>query len=114
MFHISNVVVMFAVLKILSLTKKLEEVFKARSKPHLLLIFLIFGISGGASIFVSEIVLDLLDLEDFNIPQIIYWPVRLIILFICYQFVLLFVSTCFGEYKHFLRYTQRIFFFLKH
>ena len=114
LFHISNVVVVFAVMKILCLTEKLEEVFKARSKPHLLLIFLIFGISGGASIFVSENILDLLNLEKFNMPQVIYWPLRLIVLFVCYQFVLLFVSTCFGEYKHFLKYTQRIFFFLKH
>ena len=101
------------VIKILALIKKLEEVFKARSKTHLLLIFLIFGISGSASIFVSEIVLGVLNLEKFNVPRLIYWPLRIIILFVCYQIILLFVSACFGEYKHFSRYTQRIFFFMK-
>ena len=113
MFHIFNVVVMFAVLKVLSLTKKLEEFFKARSKPHLLLIFLIFGISGSASIFVSDIVLDFLNLEQFDVPRFIYWPLRLFLLFVCYHFILLFVSACFGEFKHFSKYSQRIFFFLK-
>ena len=112
MFHTFKVLEMRIVIEILALIKKLEEVFKARSKTHLLLIFLIFGISGSASIFVSEIVLGVLNLEKFNVPRLIYWPLRIIILFVCYQFILLFVSACFGEYKHFSRYTQRIFFFM--
>ena len=75
--------------------------------------FLIFGVSGSASIFVSDIVLDVLNLEKFDVPKQIYWPLRLIVLFFCYQFILLAVSACFGELKHFSKYTKRIFFFLK-
>ena len=104
---------MIIVMKILALIEKLEMMFKARSKIHLLVIFLIFGISGSASIFVSDIVLNFLDLEKFEVPQLIYWPLRICLLFICYQFILLFVSACFGEFKHFSKYSQRILFFLK-
>ena len=104
---------MIILIKILALIEKLERMFKARSKVHLLVIFLIFGISGSASIFVSDIVLDFLNLEKFDVPQFIYWPLRLFLLFVCYQFILLFVSACFGEFKHFSKYSQRIFFFLK-
>ena len=104
---------MIILIKILALIEKLERMFKARSKVHLLVIFLIFGISGSASIFVSDIVLDFLNLEQFDVPQFIYWPLRLFLLFVCYQFILLFVSACFGEFKHFSKYSQRIFFFLK-
>lgn len=104
---------MIIVMKILALIEKLEMMFKARSKIHLLVIFLIFGISGSASIFVSDIVLNFLDLENFEVPQLIYWPLRIFLLFICYQFILLFVSACFGEFKHFSKYSQRILFFLK-
>ena len=113
MFHISNVIEMVAVKKMLALIERFEKVFNAKSKAHLLLIFFIFGISGSASLFVSDVVFDLLNLRKINIPQLIYWPLRIIILFICYQFILLFVSACFGQYKHFLKYTRRIFFFLK-
>lgn len=104
---------MFTMKKILALIEKLEIMFNARSKLHLAVIFLIFGISGSASIFASDIVLNFLNLEKFDIPQLIYWPLRLVILFFCYQFILLAVSACFGELKHFSKYTQRIFFFLK-
>ena len=104
---------MIILIKILALIEKLERMFKARSKVHLFVIFLIFGISGSASIFVSDIVLDFLNLEKFDVPQFIYWPLRLFLLFVCYQFILLFVSACFGEFKHFSKYSQRIFFFLK-
>ncbi len=99
--------------KLLALIDKLEIIFKARSKIHLVVIFLIFGISGSASIFVSDIVLAFLNFEKFGSSQVIYWPLRLFVLFFCYQIILLTVSACFGELKHFSRYTQRIFFFLK-
>ena len=104
---------MFIMMKFLAVIEKLETVFKARSKVHLVVIFLIFGISGSASIFASEVVLEFLNLERFGVSQTIYWPLRLIILFFCYQLILLAVSACFGELKHFSKYTQRIFFFLK-
>ena len=113
MFHITKVVKMVILAKILALIDKLEIMFRARSKLHLLVIFLVFGISGSASIFVSDFVLVFSNIEKFEIPRLLYWPVRLILLFFCYQVILLLVSTCFGEFKHFSKYTQRIFFFLK-
>ena len=113
MFRTSKLIKMAVMMKLLALIEKLEVIFKARSKIHLAVIFLIFGISGSASIFVSDIVLDFLNLEKFDVSRQIYWPLRLIVLFICYQFILLAVSACFGELKHFSKYTQRIFFFLK-
>ena len=113
MFHTIKVIKMVIMMKFQSLIEKFETIFKARSKLHLLVIFSIFGISGSASIVVSEIVLGILNLERFDVSQVIYWPLRLIILFFCYQLILLAVSACFGELKHFSKYTQRIFFFLK-
>ena len=113
MFHISRLIKMVIMMKFLVLIDKLESIFKARSKIHLVVIFLIFGISGSASIFLSDIVLDFFNLEKFDFSQQIYWPLRLIVLFFCYQFILLAVSACFGEFKHFSKYTKRIFFFLK-
>ncbi len=113
MFHISKLIKMVTMMKLLALIERLESIFKARSKIHLVIIFLIFGVSGSASIFVSDIVLDFLNLEKFDVPQQVYWPLRLIVLFFCYQFILLAVSACFGELKHFSKYTKRIFFFLK-
>ena len=113
MFHITKTIKMVIMIKFSALIEKLEIIFKARSKIHLVIIFLIFGISGGASIFVSDIVLHFLNLEKFYVSQLIYWPLRLIVLFFCYQLILLVVSACFGELKHFSKYTQRIFFFLK-
>ena len=68
-FHISKLIKMVTMMKLLALIEKLESIFKARSKIHLVVIFLIFGVSGSASIFVSDIVLDFLNLEKFDVPQ---------------------------------------------
>ena len=113
MFHITEVIKMVTMMKFMSFIDKIETIFKARSKAHLVVIFLIFGISGSASIVVSEIVLGFFDLGRFGISQVTYWTFRVIILFFCYQLILLAVSACFGELKHFSKYTQRIFFFIK-
>ena len=66
MFHISKLIKMVTMMKFLALIDKLESIFKARSKIHLVVIFLIFGISGSASIVVSEIVLGFVNLSRFG------------------------------------------------
>ena len=90
------------------LIERLITVFKARSKAHLLLIFLIFGLSGILSVSASDVVLAILGLDKNTTTTFIYWPTRLITLFIVYQGILLMVSACFGEFNHFSRYSLKL------
>ena len=94
--------------KLESLVERLITVFKARSKAHLLLIFLIFGLSGILSVSASDVVLGILGLDKNTTINLIYWPTRLITLFIVYQGILLMVSACFGEFNHFSRYSLKL------
>jgi len=91
-----------------SMLERLRTAFKARSKTHLLLIFLIFGLSGILSVSASDVVLDILGLDKDTTTTLIYWPTRLITLFIVYQGILLMVSACFGEFNHFSRYSLKL------
>ena len=87
---------------------KLQATFKARSKLHLFLIFLIFSISGSVSIFVSDLLLKLLRLESSHIPIFIFWPLKIFVIILSYQIILLLVSACFGELKYFSKYSLKI------
>ena len=83
------------------------KAFDARSYRHLMLIFIIFAISGGVAVFCSKFLLLLLNLDREYLGNYIYWPVRLLVLLIAYQFILLFVSTIFGEFNHFKKYSLK-------
>lgn len=81
--------------------------FKARSLKHLIVIFTIFAISGSIAVYSSKNLLLLLNLDPSVVSQHFYWPVRLLVLLIAYQFILLFVSSVFGEFDHFSRYSLK-------
>ena len=85
--HIFNLVIMHKSLnrKLEPLIQRLTSAFKARSKTHLLLIFLIFALSGMLSVLASDVVLGVLGLDKNTTKTLIYWPTRLITLFIVYQ-----------------------------
>ena len=97
--------------QLIELIEHLERLFKARSKRHLVVIFLIFSVSGSASLFVSDIAINLLNIEALNNSQVLYWTLKIMVMVFCYQFILLLVSFCFGELKHFSKYTQKFLFF---
>ena len=83
------------------------KAFKAKSIKHLVVIFIIFAISGSVAVFCSKFLLLLLNLDRQFLGNYIYWPIRLLVLLIAYQFILLFVSTIFGEFNHFKKYSLK-------
>ena len=85
------------------------KAFKAKSIKHLVVIFIIFAVSGSVAVFCSKFLLLLLNLDREFLGNYIYWPIRLLVLLIAYQFILLFVSTIFGEFNHFKKYSLKFF-----
>lgn len=91
-----------------SFLRKLEKLFKARSRVHLVLIFFIFGISGSISLFLSDYVLELLNSGLLNLNHFYLLILRLLVLIILYQFILLIVSFVFGEFNYFSKYSLKL------
>ena len=75
--------------------------FGANSKFHLLKIFIIFGLAGSLSVFLSDPLLQLVSIENFISNKFFYWLIRLILIFPIYQFVLIFLALVFGEFGYF-------------
>ena len=79
----------------------LINLFGANSKVHLFKIFIIFGLAGSLSVFLSDPLLQLVSIENFISNKFFYWLIRLILIFPIYQFVLIFLALVFGEFGYF-------------
>ena len=71
------------------------------------MVFLVFGISGSLSVYISGPLLDYLNYKKYinnNILQII---LRLLIIFPIYQIILLAVASILGEFKYFWNFEKK-------
>ncbi len=80
---------------------KLIRIFKARSFFHLIIIFVVFGITGSSSIIVSEPMLQIIKLDELIPFYPLYLFIRLIVIFPIYQILLILIAILFGEFSYF-------------
>ena len=86
---------------------KLILIFKAKSLFHLFTIFIIFGISGSLSVFISGPLINYLNIESLIPYYPLYLIIRILIIFPIYQLVLIIVGSLFGQYKYFLEFEKK-------
>ena len=87
--------------------KKLILVFEAKSLIHLIKIFLIFGLAGSLSLYLSELIYNYINLKDFVNIYILKLFIKIIFLIIIYQITLLSIAIIFGEFKYFFKFFKK-------
>ncbi len=85
---------------------KFVKYFKAKSLNHLILIFIIFGISGSLTLILSEPIIYFIKTNEIVENTLILLLLRLIIIFPLYQLVLISIATIFGEFNYFLTFEK--------
>ena len=85
----------------------LIRIFKVKNSFQLLIVFLVFGITGSLSVVLGEYVLFFF-LEDRLDENLFYWFLRIILIFPLYQILLIIVGTIFGEFDYFWKFTKKI------
>ena len=80
--------------------EKLKKMFKVSSTYQLVVVFIVFGITGSLSLFISDYVLDILELENLIIS--------IFMVLITYQILLIIIGTLFGEFKYFWAMEKKI------
>ena len=73
----------------------LKKRWGLKSNTQVLIIFIVFGITGSGSLYMSNPIMDYLSISSDNII------LRIIIVTIIYQFILLIVAFIFGQFKWF-------------
>jgi manganese efflux pump family protein len=90
------------------LLNKLVKKFNAKSNKHLLIIFIIFALSGSGSLFISSPILSAINLDDLIKFYPLYVLVRIIIIIPIYQFMLIIIATIFGEFNYFWKFEKKL------
>ncbi len=91
----------------IKLLNKLVKKFNAKSNRHLLIIFIIFALSGSGSLFLSSPILSAINLESFITYYPIYVLIRIIIIIPIYQIMLIIIATIFGEFNYFWKFEKK-------
>ena len=84
----------------------LKRIFKTNSTYQLVIVFIVFGISGSLSVYVSEPLLNFLNYKQYISNKFLQIFLRLLIIFPIYQIILLGVGTLFGEFKYFWNFEK--------
>ena len=86
---------------------KLVKKFEANSIQHLIIIFIIFALSGSGSIFISSPILTILKLERLISFYPLYLIVRIILIVPIYQLLLILVASLFGQFNYFWKFEKK-------
>lgn len=86
---------------------KLIKKFNAKSNKHLLIIFIIFALSGSGSLFISSPILSAINLDDLITFYPLYVLARIIIIIPIYQLMLIIIATIFGEFNYFWKFEKK-------
>ena len=89
--------------------QKIIDKFHAKSFKHLIIIFLVFALSGSASLLMSSSILTALNLKELINFYPLYLLVRIILLIPIYQLVLIIIATLFGEFRYFWNFEKKFF-----
>jgi len=93
--------------------KRLKEKWKITSNFQLVVIFVVFGITGSLSVKLAQPVLDFfnLNLDRFaTLPfgKAIYWLLRIVLIFPIYQLLLLAIGALFLQFPFFWAFEKKI------
>ena len=86
---------------------KLIKIFKVKNLTQLIIVFSVFGITGSMSVIVGEYILSFFFNQNLS-NGILFWILRLILIFPLYQLLLIIIGTIFGEFNYFWKFTKKI------
>ena len=89
------------------MVNKLIKKFEANSIQHLIIIFIIFALSGSGSILISSPILTILKLEQLISFYPLYLFVRIILIVPIYQILLILIASLFGQFNYFWKFEKR-------
>ncbi|MBR9854701.1 MAG: prolipoprotein diacylglyceryl transferase [Algicola sp.] len=88
--------------------KKLENKWKVDYKWEMIAIFIVFAITGSLSGKLAGPLVHWLGLDSDNVPSIIYWTLRILLIFPIYQILLVLIGWLFGQYQFFWNFEKKM------
>lgn len=93
--------------------EKLKERWGVTSNVQIIIIFIVFAITGSSSVFVAKPFLSLLGIAKDNFSDawwgsFLYWTLRILLIFPFYQILLVIYGWLFGQFKFFWDFEKKM------
>jgi hypothetical protein len=88
--------------------EKLKQRWGISSNFQLVVIFIVFAVTGSTSAYLSKPVLAWIGFTRDVISPFIYWPLYLILIFPIYQVLLVFFGFISGQFKFFWAFEKKM------
>ncbi len=87
---------------------KLKKRWGLTSNFQVLLIIIVFSINGSFAAWIAKPATNFIGLDAETTNSWLFWPVRILLVFIIYQTTLPIVGFFFGQYKFFWNFTKKM------
>lgn len=88
--------------------EKLKSRWGIEHNWQIIVICIVFAITGSTASYIGKPILSFLNITTETFGVIGYWVVRVVLLFIMYQFLLVFFGWLFGQHKFFWKFEKRM------
>lgn len=88
--------------------QKLKQRWGITSNFQVVIILLVFSITGTSSLYVSRPLIVLLGIHPEKLPPVLYWILFVLVSLIVYQFMLLFFGWVFGQFSFFWNIVRKM------
>ncbi len=90
------------------LMKKLKERWGVTNNKQIVIIFIVFAITGFSSLQLAKPFLSLIGIPDTFEPHWLYRVLRLLLIFPIYQILLVFLGFIFGQFSFFWEFEKKM------
>jgi len=87
---------------------RLKEKWGITSNFQIIIILLVFSITGSIAVIVTKPVLNLVGLDKEAISPWIFWTIRIFIIFPIYQVLIVIIGTLFGQFQFFWAFEKKM------
>ena len=87
---------------------KLKEKWGITSNFQIIIILVVFSITGSVAVWIAKPVLNLVGLDKEVVSPWLFWPIRILIIFPIYQILIVIIGTLFGQFKFFWGFEKKM------
>ena len=88
--------------------KKLKQRWGITSNLQILAILVVFSINGSFAAYIAKPLTHFIGLNAETTSPWLFWPVRIVLIFVVYQTTLPIVGFCFGQFNFFWNFTKKM------
>jgi hypothetical protein len=88
--------------------KKLKEKWGITSTSQLIIILIVFSVTGSIAVWIARPLLDLVGLDKATLSPWIFWPIRVSIIFPIYQVLIVIIGALFGQFRFFWNFEKKM------